>query len=352
MGKKRNRDVRIKHIIDQRSSQRSKKYVLLKAHSKGEIAMAIDMLGQIPDRETVRLMTRGWLGTPYMELFGPGMARSVGIPEEEFTALLNLPEEEMWRQWERQLDTARMPSVAERVREFNQAGIRWSCLQNSNAGVSAKPIPNDHLAGIVHQHPDKLIGFAGVDPRKGTSAVREVERSINELGLKGVCLAPFQFHARPSDRLYYPIYAKCVELNVPVWINTGIHWAIDCPIEIQRPIYLDEVAIDFPELKIIAGHGGWPWINEMVAIAWKHRNIYIETSATRPKHIGTPDSGWETLIYFGNRTIQDKVVFGSEWTVLGMPIADVIAEVRALPLREEVKEKWLYHNAASLLDIK
>lgn len=312
----------------------------------------IDMLAQIPDRETVRLMTRGWLGTPYMELFGPGMARSIGVSEEEFDALLKLPKDEMWQRWERKLDTVEMPSVSERVREFDEAGLRWNCLHNSNVGIAAEPVPNDYLARIVHQHPDRLLGFAGVDPHKGMDAVREVERSVKELGLKGVCLAPFQHRARPSDKLYYPIYAKCVELDIPVWVNTGIHWGLDCPMEIQRPVYLDEVAIDFPQLKIIAGHGGWPWINEMVAIAWKHRNVYIETSATRPRYIGTPNSGWEMLLYFGNRTIQDKVVFGSEWTVLGMPIAQVIAEVRALPLREEVKEKWLYRNAAGLLGVK
>jgi len=313
--------------------------------------MVIDMLGQIPDRETVRLMTRGWLGTSYMALFGPGLARSIGVPEAEFNALLELPKDEMWQQWVKKLDSVELPSVADRVKEFDAAGLKWCCLQNSNVGISDEPIPNDYLAQMVQQYPDRLIGFAGVDPRQGMSAVREVERSVKELGLKGICLAPFQYHACPNDKLYYPIYSKCVELDIPIWMNTGIHWALDCPLEIQRPIYLDEVAIAFPQLKIIAGHGGWPWVNEMVLIAWKHPNVYIETSATKPKFIGTPGSGWEMLLYFGNRTIQDKVVFGSEWTVLGISIAEVIKEVRALPLREEVKEKWLHHNAAHLLNL-
>jgi len=313
--------------------------------------MVIDMLAQIPEKESVRMMTRGFLGTGYMELFGPGVAKSVGVPEDDFRALLTLPQDEMWKKWMKMLDSIEVPSIADRIREFDEAGLSLGCLQNSNVGVSPESIPNDHLAEIVQQFPDKLIGLAGIDPRKGISAVREIERSVKELGLKGICLTPFHFRLPPNDKIYYPLYTKCVELNVPVWVNTGFHWGA-CPIEIQRPVYLEEVAIDFPELKIVAGHGGWPWMNEMALIAWKHPNVYIETSATRPKYLGTQGSGWEMLMYFGNRTIQDKVVFGSEWTVLGMPIADVIAEFKTLPVREPVMEKWLYHNAAHLLGLE
>ena len=101
--------------------------------------MVIDMLGQIPDKETVRLMTRGWLGTSYMALFGPRLARSIGIPDVEFNALLDLPKEDVWRKWANKLDTIEMPSVADRVQEFDEAGMRWCCLQNSNVGISAEP---------------------------------------------------------------------------------------------------------------------------------------------------------------------------------------------------------------------
>ncbi|MCK4780836.1 MAG: amidohydrolase family protein, partial [Candidatus Lokiarchaeota archaeon] len=122
--------------------------------------------------------------------------------------------------------------------------------------------------------------------------------------------------------------------------------------EVERPIYLDVVAQDFPELKIIAGHGGWPWVNEMVAVAWRNPNVYIDIASYLPKYIGMQGTGWETLMHFGNSVLQDKILFGSTWLFMGMSIKQLADEVMKLPLKEKVKEKWLYGNAARLLGIK
>jgi len=116
-----------------------------------------------------------------------------------------------------------------------------------------------------------------------------------------------------------------------------------------------EQYVDFPEMTIIAGWGGgggWPWVPEMIGVALRHQNVYINTSAHRPKYLATPGSGWEMLMQFGNILLQDRIVFASGWANY-LPysegvIKNVIQEMRALPLKEEVKEKWLYHNAARL----
>jgi hypothetical protein len=124
----------------------------------------------------------------------------------------------------------------------------------------------------------------------------------------------------------------------------------DFPMDIGRPLYLDEVAMDFPEMRIVAGLGGWPWVPEMIGVARRHRNVYISTAGHRPKYLATPGSGWEMLMQFGNTLLQDRIVFASSWWTYAMPIKEVIQEMRALPLKDEVMEKWLYENALRLFN--
>jgi len=122
--------------------------------------------------------------------------------------------------------------------------------------------------------------------------------------------------------------------------------------EVERPLYLDIVAQDFPELKMIAGHGGWPWVNELVAVAWRNPNIYIDIASYLPKYIGMQGTGWEPLIKFGNTVLQDRILFGSTWLFMGLSIKQLADGVMELPLKEEVKMKWLYANAARIFNIK
>ncbi|MFQ5896503.1 MAG: amidohydrolase family protein [Nitrospinota bacterium] len=209
--------------------------------------------------------------------------------------------------------------------------------------------PNEELAEYVNQAPDRLIGFAGADPHKGVQAVRDFERAVKELGLKGLNMGPWEHRLRADDRKYYPLYEKCVELDVPVILHTSVNLSRELYMDFGRPLYLDRVAVDFPDLKIVASHGGWPWVPEMVAVAYRHPTVYIELSGMRPKYIGTPHSGWETLLQFGNSVLQDQVLFGTDYPLL--PMRRTVEEIRQLPLKEEVKGKWLGGNAARLLKI-
>ncbi|MGH3393566.1 MAG: amidohydrolase family protein, partial [Streptosporangiaceae bacterium] len=152
-----------------------------------------------------------------------------------------------------------------------------------------------------------------------------------------------------SDRRYYPLYAKCVELGIPVRIYTAMTYANDRPYELGHPRHLDQVAMDFPELTIIAGLGGWPWVSDMVGLLRRHGNLYADTAAHRPRHFATRGSGWEQFLQFGNTLLQDKIMAGLSWTLLGMSMTDIIQEYLDLPLKDTVKEKWLYANAARIL---
>jgi predicted TIM-barrel fold metal-dependent hydrolase len=101
----------------------------------------------------------------------------------------------------------------------------------------------------------------------------------------------------------------------------------------------------------VALHCGWPWVEDMMMVAWRHENVYLDISAHRPKHMTIPDSGWGPLLYWGNRMLSSRVVFGSTWTLIGMTIKDLADEVRGLPLKDAVIEAWLHGNAERLLGL-
>ena len=213
-----------------------------------------------------------------------------------------------------------------------------------------RKIPNEACAELVKKYPKKLIGMAGVDPFKGKAAVQELEYAIKDLGLKGVNLWPYEYNIYAHDRTYYPIYEKCQELGAIVSIETSIHFNRAVRMDLCRPLYLDYVAVDFPNLTLVGSTPGWPWVAELMGVAWRHPKVYIATSVVRPKHFGNPISGYETLIQFGNTILQDRIIYGSGWPAL--PMKRGAEEIRALPLKEDVKAKWLYHNAAKLFGLE
>ena len=233
---------------------------------------------------------------------------------------------------------------------MDDAGVDIAMLTAEDAETTAgMKVPNDKVAEFVKQNPKRFIGMAAVDPHKGMAAVRELERAVKELDMKCLCLEPWLHKLRSNDKRYYPIYAKCVELDVPVWIHSSINYVPQLTMDFGRPIYLDEVAGHFPELKIIAGHGGWPWVNEMMAFLWRHPNAHTDISAIRPKYLGLPGTGWETLLQYGNSLLQDKVLFGTAWPA--QQFKESIEELKKLPIKKEVLAKWLGGNAKRLLNL-
>ncbi|MEW6266531.1 MAG: amidohydrolase family protein [Thermodesulfobacteriota bacterium] len=234
---------------------------------------------------------------------------------------------------------------------MDEAGVTVAVLPAEDAQTTmGLRTPNEKVAALAARAPGRLLAMAAVDPHRGMRALRDLEYAYRELGMRSLCLEPWLHKLRSNDKLYYPIYAKCVELDLPVWIHTSINFVPHLALDFGRPIYLDEVAGHFPELKIIAGHGGWPWVNEMMAILWRHDNVYTDVSAIRPRYLGEPGTGWETLMRYGNSLLQDKILFGTAWP--SRPFKESIEEIRALPLKEEVKRKWLGGNAARLFKLE
>ena len=206
-------------------------------------------------------------------------------------------------------------------------------------------VRNDELGRIVKAYPGRFLGLASISPFDGMRGVREFERAIREHGLHGLRIAALFNMVPASDRRFYPLYAKCVELDVPVRIYTSMNYANDRPYDLGHPRHLDQVAMDFPELRICAGLSGWPWIADMVGLLRRHPNLYCDTAAHHPRYFAQAGSGWEQFMQFGNTLLQDKVMVGISLGSVGLPYKESIAIYQSLPLKGHVIEKWLYHNA-------
>jgi predicted TIM-barrel fold metal-dependent hydrolase len=281
----------------------------------------------------------------YLNIFGPGYAAESGMPEEEFEEKRRtMVPEELFAELRGRLASKAM-SLKAFVQVLDDAGVERAVVG------TAQQESNAYTVSVVQQFPNKFIGFARISPYDGMAGVRELERLVREDGLRGLAMAPFRERIAPSDRRYYPLYAKCVELGIPVRLHSSMAYATDRPYDLSHPRHLDTIACDFPEMVLIGGLGGWPWVPDMVALARRHPNLYIDTAAHRPRHFSKPGSGWDALLQFGNSLLQDKVIYGASWLTLSQPYETLIGEIRALPLKDSVKEKWLYHNAYRALGL-
>lgn len=237
-------------------------------------------------------------------------------------------------------------SMDKLLADMQEAGVDYAVMQGEwELGDYRKM--NDAAYRLAKQYPDKFpFYFLGLDTGPNDNLPRYIEQEVKERGFSGVNIQSWSTQHPMTDKVWIPVYAKCQELGIPIAIHTSINFTVDRPIGLGRPLHISEIAATFPDLVIIANHGGWPWVNEMVAVAWKHKNVYIEIGAQSPKYIAKPGTGWETLVTFGNTVIQDKVLFATD---MMLPPQRVVAELKEMPLKESVKEKWLGGNAERIL---
>jgi len=220
---------------------------------------------------------------------------------------------------------------------MDEAGVRFALVSAWHA-PEGPLISNDEVAGFVSKHPDRLGGVAAVDLRHPVRAVRELRRCVKELGFKALRVLPWLWGLPPNDRRYYPLYAECVELGVPFCTQVG-HTGPLRTSETGRPIpYLDDVALDFPDLVIVAGHIGYPWTEEMIALARKYPNVYIDTSAYTARRY-PPE-----LVRYMKGSGRKKVLFGSNYPMIFPQKA--LEDLGTLGLDDEALQLFLHDNAA------
>jgi len=275
----------------------------------------------------------------YRRIFGPQWAASLGTSFEQLEKKSEELSEDQLTAYLQELARKIAVTPPQFEKQLDKAGIEWGLTDLTE---------DDESAAYRAQLPDRLYGMAVFNPFEGTKAVKDLETAVREKGLKAVYASPYRWGIRANDPRFYPCYVKAIELDIPVFIYTAMNYRTDYPMDVGRPLYLDRVAMDFPELRIVASCGGWPWVPELVGVARRHQNVYIDTSSHRPKYLAVPGSGFEMLLQFGNTLLQDRIVFASGAGDLGLPIGQIVKEMQALPLKEAVKEKWLYKNALRL----
>ncbi|MCH6264311.1 MULTISPECIES: amidohydrolase family protein [Neobacillus] len=290
--------------------------------------------------------------TEYRLLFGKKWAQLAGMSKEEF----------FQKAQQQSVDAVMRDVYAKLEEEFSmdkflnmlsESNIVYHAIHNMDYGRdgSEPPADHDYVAEILKKYPGRFIGFAGYNPHKGTESLKTVRKALTEQGYKAVVIPPYEHGVKADDRKYYPLYALCDELNIPIWIHSSINYYRQTSVFLDHPSNLEAPLMDFKNLKIIAGHGGWPWVPDLIAMLLKYENLYVDTSAFRPKYIAEPNTGWDMFMYYANSLIQDKIVFGSDWLTLGMPIKDVISEIEAWPLKDSVREKFYWKNANKVFNL-
>jgi predicted TIM-barrel fold metal-dependent hydrolase len=199
--------------------------------------------------------------------------------------------------------------------------------------------PSPFVLGFAKAAPERIAFAASVNPTRLMPEIRALEALVASAPVVMARVVPFLYDLAPTHALYYPLYAKCVELDLPLSVNTGIPGP-PVPAECQDPIHLDRVCLHFPDLKLCMAHGADPWWGVAIRLMIKYKNLHLMTSAYAPRYL-PPE-----LIHFMNTRGQDKILMASDHPVLSMERC--VSEARALGLRPGVLEKYLYANAERL----
>jgi len=269
--------------------------------------------------------------------------------------------------WRGEESSSRIPGIEFRDKDSDQYGHPAQHLFTASVEHVAEGDTPDSLVAVMDRHgveramlgfnpekpgrvpeclerfPDRFWAKLPVDPAQGMDAVRRIERVVREQPLvKALAMTPMFVQKPPNDKVYYPIYAKAIELGLPITINVGLPGP-RVPGECQNPIYLDDVLYFFPELVIVMAHGGEPWEDMCVKLMLKWPNLYYYTSAFSPKHYP------KAIIDYANTRGSDKVFYAGYHPAL--PIDRLQREIQDVPLRDHVWPKFLRENAIKIFKL-
>ena len=235
-----------------------------------------------------------------------------------------------------------LPQVVEGLK---RRGVELCVITGRDCEVTyGTPANKSSVLEFCRAYPDLFVGFWGIDPHKGMQSVREITRAVQELGMRGIATDPYLAHIPPHDARYYPLYSKCCELDVPVFITTAP------PPQVPRavmdyidPRHVDIVARDFPELTLIMSHGGYPFVNEAIFACMRNANVYMDLSEYELAPMA------DAYVHAINMSIADKVVFASAHPFVEQE--EAIRIYQNMKFTDEVRQKVMYGNAARILGL-
>jgi len=276
-----------------------------------------------------------------------GIDIHVHLNDELAIAASGVRAEQMARYFGSERKPVSADELAEQYRARNMMAVLMNSTDLTTSGIS--PVPNDHIADVVRRNPDVFIGFGVVEPQMGILAKDEVRRCAEELGLKGIGeLNPGRQRFMPNDPTYYPIWEEANRHNMVVLFHGGMMGSgagapggLGYKLKYCHPMHLDDVAADFPELKIIGAHPSWPWQSHSLAVARHKGNFYLDLSGWAPKYFSAE------LIQYATTVLQDKCLFGSDSPVI--PLDRWLNEFGAIEMKPEVRQKIMLGNARRVL---
>jgi predicted TIM-barrel fold metal-dependent hydrolase len=233
--------------------------------------------------------------------------------------------------------------MADMYRERNMMALIMNSTDEWTTGGS--PLRNDYVAEVVAAHPDCFLGCGAVDPRRGGAAAREVRRCAEELNLVAVGeLNPARQHFYPNDRDCFVVWEAAQEVGLPVVLHggypaagSGTRGGSNVRLKYARPIHLDDLAADFPDLRIVCAHPSWPWESEALAVAMHKPNVFIDLSGWAPKYLPP------LFVTYMRSRLTSKFLFGTDWP--GLSVERWLSEFAEFDLSDEVRQKVMLENA-------
>jgi len=292
------------------------------------------------------MMKVDYASIPPTAALGRGPSRHMANYDKVFAASLARAADETAIESSRDAD-----ELADYLKTYDELGVDRVVIRARDVETTfGVKISNETVAEFCRAHSPRFLGLASVDPHKGMTALREFEHAITRLGLRGLHLPCFEHKLDVNAKELYPLYAKCIELDVPVNVHVGMSFSSAVRMTYGLPRYLDEVMVHFPELKVVASVPGFPWVLELIGVAWRHPNVHIALNALRPKYLQTAGSGFEPLLQYGRTVLRERILCGSNWPL--QSVRKYFAELDVLPLEEDVRAGWVGGNAARLFRIE
>jgi predicted TIM-barrel fold metal-dependent hydrolase len=242
-----------------------------------------------------------------------------------------------------------VPDLAAYYRERKMACVAFMVDAGAATGM-APPVTNEEIAELAAEHADAVIPFASIDPHSGAAGVRRVGGLVEQHGIRGFKFHPNEQAFFPNDREFYPLYRAIADTGVPVVFHSG-HTGVGAGrpggggvrLKYSNPMFVDDVAVDFPEMPIVLAHPSFPWQDEAISVALHKPTVHIDLSGWSPKYFPA------NLVQYANTLLKDRVLFGSDYPVITPD--RWLADFERLDIKAEVRPLILKENAVALLGL-